>query len=152
MKIKFGFKDIKNINKIYILPNLKNYKILTFKGPLGAGKTSLIKEILRSCGIKEIITSPTFNYVNIYKAENSINIYYHFDLYRINSLSEFIALGFDEILHSCVTDKQSWCLIEWPEVIKHLLDQENFKKNILEISLSYNQDDLYSRILDINKS
>ncbi|MFA5074563.1 MAG: tRNA (adenosine(37)-N6)-threonylcarbamoyltransferase complex ATPase subunit type 1 TsaE [Candidatus Babeliales bacterium] len=152
MKIKFGFKDIKDINKKYILPNLKNYKILTFSGPLGAGKTSLIKEILSSCGIKEIITSPTFNYVNIYKIQdNQNNTYYHFDLYRIDSLNEFLQLGFDEILYDCISDKNSWCFIEWPDVIKDILNKKNLKKNILEISLGYDQGDLYSRIIEINK-
>ena len=90
--------------------------IMTFTGPLGAGKTTLIREILKKVGIKEQVTSPTFNYVNVYKHEDKH--YYHFDLYRIKSLDSFCESGFDEYLYS----PKSNVFIEWPDIIMPLLD------------------------------
>jgi len=92
------------------------YQIFAISGPLGAGKTTTIKALLRSCGVTGPITSPTFTYVNEYK-NNQGEYFYHFDLYRIGSLQEFQAQGFDEYLYQ----SNSWSFIEWPEVIKPLL-------------------------------
>ena len=109
----------------------KDCKILAFSGPLGAGKTTLIRELLSSMGVpvQEII-SPTFNYVNIYK-DNFGRRIYHFDLYRINSINEFLQAGFDEYLNS-----GDLVLIEWPEVIKPLL-----KNKTCWISIDYEGQD-----------
>lgn len=97
---------------------MPEYKIFAFEGPLGAGKTTLVSEILKKCGVTEPITSPTFTYLNVY--ENSKNqLFYHFDLYRIGSLDDFLAAGFDEYLSA----PKSWTFIEWPEVIMPLLTE-----------------------------
>lgn len=91
--------------------------IITFTGQLGAGKTTLISALLKQCGVTQPITSPTFTYVNRY--ENSQGqVFYHFDLYRIGSIDEFIMAGFNEYLYQ----QDSWALIEWPEVIRPLID------------------------------
>ena len=93
----------------------KNY-VFTFSGPLGAGKTTLIRALLKKCGVKGPITSPTFTYVNIY--HNAYHqTFYHFDLYRVNTINQFFEAGFDEYLYV----PQSWAFIEWPEVIMPLL-------------------------------
>ncbi len=102
-------------------------QVYTFTGSLGAGKTTLVKEILKNAGIDEVTTSPTFTYVNIYKNKKGQTLY-HFDLYRINSLEEFLQQGFDEYLYV----PGSWCFIEWPEIITPLL-----KKNVCRIALDY---------------
>lgn len=91
--------------------------IFTFTGPLGAGKTAIIKKLLARCGVKDLVTSPTFTYVNLY-SNNEGEGFYHFDLYRIQEIEDFIAAGFDEYLY--VPD--SWAFIEWPEVIMSILD------------------------------
>lgn len=90
--------------------------IMTFTGPLGAGKTTIIRELLRRCGVKDIITSPTFTYVNLYTNEQGQALY-HFDLYRIQSLDDFAHAGFDEYLYQ----PNSRCFIEWPAIIEPLL-------------------------------
>ena len=54
---------------------------------MGAGKTTIIKNIIRNLGIEEIVTSPTFNIVRSYNKED-LDIY-HVDLYRISSIHEF---------------------------------------------------------------
>ncbi len=98
---------------------LSKYKIFACSGPLGAGKTTTIKSLLRSCGIAETITSPTFTYVNAYENDKGES-FYHFDLYRIGSVEEFQSQGFDEYLYQ----DSSWAFIEWPEVIEPLLTHD----------------------------
>lgn len=98
---------------------MQKYHIFACSGPLGAGKTTTIKALLRSCGVTDSITSPTFTYVNAYKNDNGES-FYHFDLYRISSVEEFQAQGFDEYLYQ----DHSWVFIEWPEVIMPLLTHD----------------------------
>jgi tRNA threonylcarbamoyladenosine biosynthesis protein TsaE len=102
-------------------------RIVTFTGDLGAGKTTLIRALLRNLGVKEPVTSPTFTYVNRYTLEGG-KILYHFDLYRLNSLDEFMEQGFHEYLYQ----PGSWCLIEWPAIIMPLLTHE-----VCHITLDY---------------
>jgi len=117
---------------------LKDCQIITFSGPLGAGKTTLIKELLKQWGIKEPVTSPTFTYLNLYQNEAG-DMFYHFDLYRIKSLAEFQEAGFDEYLY----EPGTYTLIEWPEHILPLLSQacqvtidyhENPEKRVIMLS------------------
>src|SRR5271163_1558782 len=77
---------------------LKTISVMTFSGPLGAGKTTLIRELLRVNGIDELVTSPTFTYMNIYRNKQG-RTFYHFDLYRITSLDSFVEAGFNEYLY-----------------------------------------------------
>lgn len=112
-------------------------KVFTFVGPLGAGKTTLIKELLAQCGVHQTITSPTFTYMNVYENEKN-QLFYHFDLYRINSLDEFVAAGFNEYLYA----PDSWALIEWPAVIMSLL-----QKKVCMCEISYNDE---QRIITIS--
>jgi tRNA threonylcarbamoyladenosine biosynthesis protein TsaE len=105
-------------------------QIFACVGPLGAGKTTTIKALLRSCGVTGVITSPTFTYVNEYINDKHED-FYHFDLYRVSSVEEFQAQGFDEYLYQ----PNSWAFIEWPEVIKPLLTH-----NVCWVSFDYHED------------
>lgn len=118
---------------------LTKCRVITFTGPLGAGKTTLVQSLLRAQGITDVITSPTFTYVNVYKNEQG-KIFYHFDLYRINSVEEFLALGFEEYLYA----PDSWALIEWPAVITSLLNRE-----VCNITLDYEHDHIEKRRIEI---
>jgi tRNA threonylcarbamoyladenosine biosynthesis protein TsaE len=93
-------------------------KVMTLQGSLGAGKTTLVQSLLRSCGVNDIITSPTFTYVNRYEG-GSGNIFYHFDCYRLESVQAFMNAGLGEYLYA----PGSWSLIEWPEVVESLLTE-----------------------------
>lgn len=95
---------------------MDRYKIFTFTGPLGAGKTSLIRQMIEQKGVMQQVTSPTYTYVNVYENDKE-QLFYHFDLYRIETLESFIAAGFNEYLYV----PNSWAFIEWPEVIMPLL-------------------------------
>lgn len=105
-------------------------QVVTFTGDLGTGKTTLIRALLRDLGVLQTITSPTFTYVNRYVTAQGKAIY-HFDLYRLNSLDEFRAQGFDEYLYQ----PDSWCLIEWPAIIMPLLTHA-----VCHITLDYRDD------------
>ncbi len=132
--IIFTLKDLPEIAK-KLAKKLKNCQIITFKGPLGAGKTTQIKELLKDFGVKEEIISPTFMYMNLYKNDNNEH-FYHFDLYRIKTVDDFLMAGFDEYL----TDKAGKCLIEWPEVIEPILKSKHIQTCSIEIDYDISDD------------
>jgi len=106
---------------------LPDYKIFTFTGTLGAGKTTLIQALLKANGIDEYIQSPTFTYMTSYTNAAGYT-FYHFDLYRLKSTQEFLYAGFQEYLY----EPKSWAFIEWPEIIKPLI-----KHKVCAIAIDY---------------
>jgi tRNA threonylcarbamoyladenosine biosynthesis protein TsaE len=116
MEIQYSLQEVDKV-AAYLEQLTLKYKILTFTAPLGAGKTTLIRALLQRLGVTEPITSPTFSYVNIYHTPQGKTIY-HFDVYRLASLQDFIEAGFHEYLY----EPNSICLIEWPELVMPLLD------------------------------
>ncbi len=91
-------------------------KIFLFYGEMGAGKTTLIRELCRQLGVTEQATSPTFSIVNEYKGrEGKI---YHFDFYRLKTQTEALDMGYEEYFYS-----GDYCFIEWPEKIDGLLPE-----------------------------
>lgn len=93
--------------------------IMALSGTLGAGKTTLIQNFLKAQGVEQAILSPTFNYFNQYKVGNKN--FYHFDLYRLSNLDEFMSLGFEELIN----EPNSISLIEWPEIIEPLINKSS---------------------------
>jgi len=106
---------------------LPRCSVITFQGSLGAGKTTLVRALLRACGVNEVITSPTFTYVNSYQNDKGES-FYHFDCYRLDSAQAFLDQGFEEYLYV----PNSWAFIEWPEVIESLL-----KTGVCTVILDY---------------
>jgi tRNA threonylcarbamoyladenosine biosynthesis protein TsaE len=82
---------------------------------MGAGKTTLIKELVKELGVKDNSSSPTFSLVNEYQTFEG-EMVYHFDLYRLNSEEEGYDMGLDEYFYS-----DNWCFIEWPEKTPNLI-------------------------------
>jgi len=107
----YGLAEINDAVKL-LLSFFDTCSIFTFVGDLGAGKTTLIKILLRDAGVQDIITSPTFAYMCKYRNSKD-QFFYHFDLYRMHSANEFFDAGFDELLYT----PNSWSFIEWPELI-----------------------------------
>lgn len=107
-----------------------NKNILLFYGELGTGKTTLIKELVKQLGVKEVANSPTFSLVNEYLSNKNETIY-HFDFYRIENEEEAYDIGIEEYFYS-----NYLCLIEWPEKVENLLPLES-----VAIYLTINMDD-----------
>ena len=114
-KITYGLNDINEVVDS-LIGLLDTCKIFTFSGSLGAGKTTLVRSILRKLGVAEPVSSPTFTYLQIYENDKGQK-FYHFDLYRLSSAKEFFESGFDEYLDL----ENSFVFIEWPEIIKDIL-------------------------------
>ena len=115
LEIEYQIKDIETIaNRIL---EFSNSKILLFYGEMGAGKTTLIKTLVKLLGSNDEVSSPTFSIVNEYLGKDcSI---YHFDLFRMTNEEEVLNFGFEDYL-----DNQHWVFIEWPEIALHLLMAE----------------------------
>jgi tRNA threonylcarbamoyl adenosine modification protein YjeE len=90
-----------------IAPLLRRGDAVALWGALGAGKTSLAREILRALGVAEDVPSPTFTLVQSY--ETSCLAVAHYDLYRLKQARELEELGFREALEDGAV------LVEWPE-------------------------------------
>lgn len=82
--------------------------VITFTGEIGAGKTTLIRAMLRCLGVKSAIKSPTFSLIETYQI-NHLQIH-HFDLYRVHEESELDYIGFRDYF-----SENAVCCIEWPE-------------------------------------
>ncbi len=101
-----------------ILAAMNNRTVVVFRGEMGAGKTTLIREIAATLGSTDTVTSPTFAIVNQYRGTNDRPIY-HFDFYRIEDIREAYDCGYEEYFYS-----GELCLVEWPEKIEPLLPDE----------------------------
>ncbi len=100
--------------------SLKGGETVALYGDLGAGKTVFSKGAAMGLGINDTVTSPTFIIMNEY-AGGRLKLY-HFDMYRIDSL-QAENLGFKELFG----EKDSVCLIEWPENTSEILPADTIK-------------------------
>ena len=101
-------EDIKEFADQFIL-DLAIPSVVGLKGTLGAGKTTLIKSFLDSLGVKENITSPTFNIVKTYRVEK-LRVF-HVDLYRLSFIHEFLDLDLP------LNEEDTLFFIEWSDMI-----------------------------------
>ena len=104
---------------------LKGGEVIAVCGPLGSGKTHLIKGIAAGAGAQDCkdITSPTFVIVNEYSGRLDI---YHIDAYRLKSVAEFEMLGFDDFCYP-----QSVVLIEWADKVESALQAVDYTRTEL---------------------
>ena len=109
--------------------------IIILSGNLGAGKTKFTEGFLKYFNLDNEISSPTFTIVNEYK-NNRITIY-HFDVYRLEDIDEFYAIGGEEYFHSGI------CIIEWGDLIKEALPNDYIK-------ISFEKDDSNENIRHLN--
>ncbi|MCQ2977225.1 MAG: tRNA (adenosine(37)-N6)-threonylcarbamoyltransferase complex ATPase subunit type 1 TsaE [archaeon] len=95
--------------------NSKRGDVFCLVGDLGTGKTMMSKGIAMGLGLNEDeITSPTFTIVNTYDyLEKPL---YHFDVYRINDLSEMDDIGYEEMFYG-----DGVCIVEWADMVKDLI-------------------------------
>ena len=93
--------------------------VIAFYGPMGAGKTTLIKSLCKLLHVSDEVNSPTFSIVNEYLTKQDASVF-HFDFYRINKIEEAYDIGYENYFYS-----GNLCLIEWPEKIVQLLPERH---------------------------
>ena len=94
--------------------------VFALYGKMGAGKTTFVKALCEALGVTDVITSPTFAIVNEYRSDETGELIYHFDFYRIKKLSEVYDMGYEDF-------------IEWPELVEELLPGNAVKVTIEEL-------------------
>jgi len=82
--------------------------VVYVEGDLGAGKTTLVRGVLRSLGYSGKVKSPTYTLVELYVV-SGLNLY-HFDFYRFEQPEEYLDAGLDEYFQG-----MGVCLVEWPD-------------------------------------
>lgn len=113
-------------------------RIWLFEGEMGAGKTTLIKAICEQFDVLDTVNSPTFAIVNEYQNETD-QIFYHFDFYRLKNEEEALDIGATEYF-----DSGNYCFIEWPSKVQNILPEDVLK---IEISITGKN----SRIFDLTR-
>lgn len=112
-----------------VIDMAKGATIIVFRGDLGAGKTTLIKNICKLLNVKDEVNSPTFSLVNEYHRESGVTVF-HFDFYRIEEEAEAFDMGCEDYFYS-----SNLCLIEWPEKIENLLPKDR-----VEVEINLNEE------------
>ena len=121
-----------HINSLEALTEVSEYlislrdeaDIIAFYGAMGAGKTTLIKNLCHKMAVTDEVNSPTFAIVNEYVTEEGESVY-HFEFYRIKKLEEAYDIGYENYF-----DSGNLCLIEWPEMIEPLLPERYIRVDI----------------------
>ncbi|MCL6273459.1 tRNA (adenosine(37)-N6)-threonylcarbamoyltransferase complex ATPase subunit type 1 TsaE [Muricauda sp. 2012CJ35-5] len=118
MKKEFQLSEIDTIARQLVkdLPS----KSICFYGEMGAGKTTLIKALVKQLNGIDEANSPTFGLVNEYHDTSENLLGYHFDFYRLESEEEALDLGLEDYLNS-----NAWLFMEWPEKVSSLLPTDS---------------------------
>ncbi len=113
MEIRYTLSDLPTVAARL----LRDYggRPFALEGELGAGKTTLVRELCRALGVTEPISSPTFSIVNLYAAPGGV--VHHLDCYRLTSIEEALEAGLEELLARATGP----VFVEWPTVIEPLL-------------------------------
>jgi tRNA threonylcarbamoyladenosine biosynthesis protein TsaE len=88
-------------------------RVFFVQGKMGSGKTTLIHFILKKIGINQLLSSPTYGYLNTYNSPWGDLI--HADLYRIDDIDQLFDIGFFEYV-----DKNNIMFIEWPNLVEEV--------------------------------
>lgn len=97
-----------------IVKKYADERVFIINGPMGAGKTTLVKTMCKQLQSTDNVASPTFSIVNEY--DSPYGSIYHFDFYRLEDESEALDMGCEEYFYS-----GNYCFIEWASKIPNLL-------------------------------
>ncbi|MDH3697742.1 MAG: tRNA (adenosine(37)-N6)-threonylcarbamoyltransferase complex ATPase subunit type 1 TsaE [Flavobacteriaceae bacterium] len=117
MEITYSLHEIRRVAETLVsdIP----CKIWALYGPMGAGKTTLIKTVMQVLGSSDSVQSPTFGLVNEYHQENGDLLAYHFDFYRIEDPDEVLDIGFEDYIN-----RDCRLFMEWPAKIGPYLPED----------------------------
>jgi len=90
--------------------------VICMTGDLGAGKTTFTQAFAKGLDVEDYVTSPTFTLIHEYDGRVPL---YHFDVYRINHVSEMEDLGYEEYFYG-----NGVCVIEWASLIEEVLPKD----------------------------
>lgn len=124
MKITIQSKEELPAVASALLNEFPNERVFCLYGEMGAGKTTLIKEVCRQLGATDTTSSPTFAIVNEYLTDMGDSIY-HFDFYRIEKIADAYEIGAEDYLYS-----GNYCFLEWPENVEELIQPDFIKLRI----------------------
>ena len=126
-----NLEEIGAVAEEFIRLAMQEDTVFAFNGQMGAGKTTFIKALCEALGVSEVVTSPTFSIVNEYRSDETGELIYHFDFYRIKKIDEAYDMGCEDYFYSGAV-----CLIEWPELVEDLLPG-----NTVWVDIRVNDDD-----------
>lgn len=128
-EFELSINEIEEVSN-YILDLVDNEDtIFILRGDLASGKTTLVKNIVKSLGLNDLVTSPTFSLQAIYS-----NKIYHYDVYN-KTLNEFISLGMIEEF-----EKEGLHFVEWgDEELEEILNEYGYKVIVVEIEKKDNR-------------
>ncbi|NPA11339.1 MAG: tRNA (adenosine(37)-N6)-threonylcarbamoyltransferase complex ATPase subunit type 1 TsaE [Epsilonproteobacteria bacterium] len=121
-------ESLDDLKKVIECIKKSGKNIIILSGTLGSGKTTLVKEFVKSLGLKNEVSSPTFALQNVYDAR-----VYHYDLYNKN-VDEFLALGMLEEF-----EKEGYHFLEWGEGLSEVLERYGFDYLTVRIDLKENK-------------
>jgi len=102
----------------------KQALVIGLYGNLGSGKTTFVKEVARSLGVKDYVISPTFIIMKSYKLHNKrYRLLIHIDAYRLDNSEELLKLGFRDL----IKDPKNLVLVEWADRVEEILPKDSIK-------------------------
>jgi tRNA threonylcarbamoyladenosine biosynthesis protein TsaE len=125
----------------WLLMQAKGERKIMLYGDMGAGKTTFTKVFCQHFGVDGATSSPTFSLVNEYFYENTEGgvgkpkkqkVIHHLDLYRLKNIEEALDIGIEDYLYD-----DSYCLIEWPQIIEPIMPED-----VLKISIELIEDSM----------
>ncbi|WP_373763138.1 tRNA (adenosine(37)-N6)-threonylcarbamoyltransferase complex ATPase subunit type 1 TsaE [Porphyromonas loveana] len=113
-----GTSDLERAAHDFIA-QMEDHTVFAFHAPMGTGKTTFIKAVCEELGVADVINSPTFSIINEYRSDQTGELIYHFDCYRLNKIEDALNLGVEDYFES-----GSLCFIEWPELLAPILPSD----------------------------
>jgi len=140
---------LKNIQRVakQILCEIKLPSSIIFEGDLASGKTTLIRELAYCLRIDKIkVSSPTFTLVNEYKGKLKGNLlnFNHFDLYRIEDVSELVELPLDFFYN-----KNYLNCFEWGKRFIHTIYEYSERLYLISITRESHTENEENRIFEL---
>ncbi len=127
--MEITIKDIEDLPRAAaeLIDAIGENRIVALRGKMGAGKTTLVAEMMRQLKMDDEASSPTFAIANEYHSSETGQTVYHFDFYRLESSAEAFDIGIEDYWES-----GNLCLMEWTENIEDILPDDTLIVNIEE--------------------